>query len=83
MQWARIKAKSGINGIANDPDSITDVTPTTELVRMRIKDIPDARFTMSVSYRGKNKLGAIVLEEATVVFNKNYDVIKVLPKITF
>lgn len=83
MQWATIKAKSGIKGIANDPDSITDVTPTTELIRMRIKDIPDARFAMSVSYRGKNKLSAVVSEEATVVFNKNYDVIKILPNISF
>ena len=83
MQWATIKAKSGIKSIANDPDSITDVTPTTELVRMRIKDIPNARFAMSVSYRGKNKLSAVVSEEATVVFNKNYDVIKILPKISF
>lgn len=83
MRWATIKAKSGIKRVANDPDSISDVTPTTELVRIRIKDIPDARFSMSVSYRGKNKLGAMVLEEATVLFDKDYNAIKVLPKMKF
>ena len=38
---------------------------------------------MSVSYRGKNKLGAMVLEEATVLFDKDYNAIKVLPKMKF
>ena len=83
MRWATIKAKSGIKRVANDPDSITDVTPITELVRMRIKDSPNARFVMNVTYRGKNKYGAEVMEKATILFDREYNVIDVLPTMDF
>ena len=83
MRWATIKAKSGIKRVANDPDSITDVTPITELVRMRIKDFPNARFVMNVTYRGKNKYGAVVMEKATILFDREYNVIDVLPTMDF
>ena len=83
MHWATIRAKSGIKRVANDPDSITDVTPTTELVRMRIKDFPNARFVMNVTYRGKNKYGALVMEKATILFDRDYNAIKVLPTMNF
>lgn len=83
IHWATIRAKSGIKRVANDPNSITDVTPATELVRMRIKDFPNARFAMNVTYRGKNKYGALVMEKATILFDREYNVINVLPTMVF
>lgn len=83
MRWATIKAKNGIKHIANDPDSIIDVSPITEIVRIRIKDIPDARYAMKVSYRGKNQYGAVVREEATIIFNRSYTVLSISPKTYF
>lgn len=77
MQWALIRAKTGVKRIAHDPGSISDLEPVSYLVKVKVKGMPACKYVMQVSYRGKNALGATVLNRATVMFDDEYNVLKI------
>lgn len=75
--WAVIRAKTAIKRSAHDPGSIRDVQPITDLLKVKIKGMPNCHFVIQVQYRGKNALGAMVLNQATIMFDNNYNVINI------
>lgn len=78
--WALVKAKQAIEKWAHDPSSVSDIEARSSAVRMRIKKYPNCRYGLSVQFRAKNRLGALVLNSAAVLYDSDWNVIQVLEK---
>lgn len=77
-RWALIRAERAIKNFAKDAKSVSDVVATSKPLRIRIKAYPSCRFAMQVRFRAKNSFGAMLANDATVLFNSDWQGIAVL-----
>lgn len=78
LQRITYPAKRALQKYAHDSESVQDVVATSEIFRVRMKDYPECRFLVRVSFRAKNTFGAVVKQQAIVIFDNDLQPIAVL-----
>lgn len=64
------RATSILKEYAHDPSSVTDVLPISKVIKVRATAFPECRYALKVTYRAKNGFGALVKQQAIILFNK-------------